>query len=70
MSHFRVDRGGWGDGIRDMCVSTMILPLGVCTQFPPYMTGTFSFHVQVVGMKWLVQPKSATASSKGGVTRV
>ena len=68
-SHFWAARGIWGNGSRAVYVATMVSPLGMHTRFLPYETETFSLHGEVVGRKWLVQPDSATASSKDGVTR-
>ena len=48
----------------------MVSPLVMRIRFPPDITGTLTLHGQVVGRKWPVQPESATASSKGVVTRV
>ena len=69
-SHFREARGGYGKESRYVCVATMVSPFGMRTRFPPCNTATLLSHGQVAGGGWLVQPKSATTSSKGGVTSV
>ena len=48
----------------------MVSPFAMRTRFTPCNTATLLSHGQVAGRKWLVQPDSATASSKGGFTSV
>ena len=55
-SHLWEDRGIWGKGSRTVCISTMVLPFGMRTNFPPYMTGSLSLHGKVSVRKWVVQP--------------
>ena len=67
-SHFRAARGSWGEGIRAVCVATMVYPFGMRKRFPPWTTATLLSHGQVARKKWLVQPESETAKYTGGVT--
>ena len=53
-----------------MCVATMVSPFGMRTRFLTCITATLLSHGQVAGRKWIVHPESATASNKGGVTRL
>ena len=69
-SHFRAARRGCGNGSRAVCVTIMVSPMSMRTNFPPYRTGTLSLHGQLVGRKLLVQSELTTSSSKGEVTRV
>ena len=68
-SQLRAARDSWGGGSRSVCIATMVSPLVMCTRFPPYRTGTFSLHGQVLESKWIFHTESATDSSKCGVTR-
>ena len=69
-SHFWAYKGGWENGSGAMCVATIVSPFGMRTHFPPCSTGNLLSRWQEVGIKWLVQPESATSSANGGVTSV
>ena len=58
--------GGWGKGIRVVCVGTIVLPFGMRTRFPQFSSGTLLSHGQVVGGDgWCIQSRLSLALMVG-----